>query len=400
MKKFTLSFWFRWVTAIVFIAQFIISWRMWISYERLFPKVFTFGFLEINLPISLEVILMALTCVSLILFALRKLELVSIIVFVLSVFFMVADDLIRFQPWLFLHGILLVFHYVVKDPVHFKRLFILILSGLFIWAGLLKFNISFLTNTWAFLWSGYTDNYQDMLLSTEQLESINSLSELPMRYWKSSIIPITEILAGLLLILPKSRKVGAVLGMLTQIGILFFIGPWAKDWNHVIWPWNIELFIFFLWLVRDKTKLFERVNWLSVVTIVAFFFLPILTFFRMWDNHLSGSLYSGRNPTATLFMPNYEGEVDDMFYSDLIQNREIRNRIVYVNVDLWCMYDLDAPLYPQERYFKRFGEIFSNGIYKDKMCKLELHFKHNFNSKIYVKIMTFYNGSLISEKSI
>lgn len=400
MKKFSLTNWFRWLTVLTFIIQFVISWNMWISVDRLFPKVYTFSFLPFDFSLGFELLLMGLISVSLILFALKKLETLSIVVFVCGMFLMVSDDIIRFQPWIFVHGLLLVLHHFVKDESAFKRLFILIMSGLFVWAGIMKINIAFLTNTWAFLWSGYFDDVSILMLNIEQLTSITSLADLPVKYLSGIIVPIVEISAGLLILFVRTRKVGAILGIGTQLGVLFFIGPWALDWNHVIWPWNIELAIFFLWIWSDKSVVREKVNWLTLAIVVAFFFLPILSFFRMWDNHLSGSLYSGRNPNAVLFLPNYAGELDTMFDAKLLMNREDRKRDVYVNIDLWCMKDLDAPLYPQERYYKRFGEVFSNGLYRDKMCKLEMHFKHNFNSQVYVKIMTFYNGSLISEKSM
>lgn len=118
-----------------------------------------------------------------------------------------------------------------------------------------------------------------------------------------------EALGGLLLLSPRTQRLGALFLISMHGSILLMIGPFGYRWNYVIWPWNFAMMLS-LWALfwrRDSppwptarplgrewwSEVRARRLWLAPAVLLLFGVMPIFSFVGRWDSYPSFSLYSG-----------------------------------------------------------------------------------------------------------
>jgi hypothetical protein len=171
--------------------------------------------------------------------------------------------------------------------------------------------------------------------------------------------------------------------------LLATLGPWSLDWNRVIWPWNVAMAIV-LWLLafRAQAGAVEKSGPLVRLVATSPFFwlialvvalLPILNYFRLWDSHLSGSLYSGNNSEAIFFYDAGDsshlpqgGRQFTYYYPG--------TREEFILIDNWAIGELEAPFYPEERYFRRVGAWMCGHLADTSKGGIRISVKEKFNS--------------------
>src|SRR5262249_47743996 len=122
--------------------------------------------------------------------------------------------------------------------------------------------------------------------------------------------PAIEALIAIGLLTQKFRQAAIYTALAMHSLILVSIGPLGRDYNSVVWPWNLAMCAFLVILFWKTPFLSAReILWPSRapfqrVVLLLLGFLPALSFFNLWDAYLSVSLYAGRRNEVTLFIDN------------------------------------------------------------------------------------------------
>ena len=249
--------------------------------------------------------------------------------------FFVLEDESRLQPWFYQYSFMLAAYCLygwsrigTSDALNACRL---IVVATYFWSGLQKANAGFFEITYPWLvepltarlpdWAGYA------LLSG------------------AYAVPVVEAVIGLGLLTRRFRKPAMVGALLMHAFIMFCVGPLGHDHNTVVWPWNFAMSAFVVILfwrapdepspltILDPGRNFSPGSALRATVLVLFAFMPLFSFFGLWDSYLSSSLYSGASK---------RGYVLEWNGSDW-QGTVIGNLAVQ---------ELNTPAYPEERIFK------------------------------------------------
>lgn len=263
--------------------------------------------------------------------------------------FLLVEDQSRLQPWVYQYLFMLA-------AVGLSGLGVLSMEGAlntcrlvvaftYLWSGLQKANASFVSVVYPWL--------------VEPLATHLPLGVADILSYGAFAVPAAEAAIGVGLLIPQTRKPAAIGAVLMHVLILATLGPWGHDWNSVIWPWNAAMigFVFILFwrsaeepiartILRPRRSLSFEFAFRSVVLIL-FAFMPLLSFFGLWDSYLSASLYSGNIKHGEVVA--WEGSH-------------------WVNTDLsnLSMEGMNEVVYPEERVFKNvFTKLWCDGEYRD-----------------------------------
>lgn len=309
----------------------MLSWELWTS-PRAFPVVPLIeglGLLDPIFRMILFVLSVALMVRPRSRFILPALSIVGIL--------MVCTDLNRLQPWFYQYlflALTLASFDLTKKPADFslnacRALF----CGLYIWAGIQKLNFNFIYETLPWVMAPVAD--------------LRGSLPLPMA---GIACALSEMSIGLLLLFPKTRLWGVGIAVAMHSFILWCLGPAGHNWNTIVWPWNVSMMAFvFILFFRTGTLFVSEIlrprGPMHVAVLLAFFALPLLSFFGKWDAYLSFKLYSGNTQSAEIQL----GE-DDMARLPSEWRAQVNGP--YISLSQWSMAVNNVPAYPEERYFK------------------------------------------------
>lgn len=286
---------------------------------------------------------------------------------------LILSDVTRLQPWLYIH-LFIMGYLVFTEVVSAKRAIILILGLTYVWSGFQKFNVFFAVEIYPWLLQAFDEN--TLKLSTEQLIRAQTEGIIPPELWGAKLAALFELLGGLVLII-FSRKWWAYFApVFMHIFLLLVLGPFGHNFNLVVWPWNLILIGLLIYLALnttpwDKPSILQK-KFYPIYLLVGI--APLLFPFGYWDSHLSGSLYSGQNSFAIFSFDAEEGcscitDSKSAMSTDVsVFNESTQRGEVYL--DNWVIKDVEAPFYPEERYFKAFAK---------KLCDCQ---ENNSNSRL------------------
>ncbi len=276
---------------------------------------------------------------------------IYLIAFFAILFFLLFQDQIRWQPWVYIY-ILVLLPFLLKLEKNSRESVInylqLLFIGIYLWSGIHKFNANFSD----YIVEGFA-RYLFNISTAETLDSIKSFGY---------IFPCIEIFAALFLTMPKTRKIGLFAIIFMHLFIIVYISPLGMNYNYIILPWNIFMIITGILLFYNSKRLLlfrgrTLVHKLLTLFVMLIMFLPALNFFNYWDSYLSFSLYSGK-------IDSYYVLSKDDFSSKQI-NYDIKNYIAtktegqnggILYIDSWANNELHVPMYPEERLFKKIAK--------------------------------------------
>jgi hypothetical protein len=121
------------------------------------------------------------------------------------------------------------------------------------------------------------------------------------------IIPFIEVSIGLSLLTRRFRKVGIVNGIVMHLFILFSFGPLGRNWNSVVWPWNVVMIALILILFWNTDVTFGDIVWRNrllyqKVVLLLFGVLPAFSFIGRWPSDLSLALYTDNLTEANVLI--------------------------------------------------------------------------------------------------
>jgi len=256
----------------------------------------------------------------------------------------------RFQPWVFYYLAILLLCVVglYKDMASIRVLDAarIAVGGMYLWSGLQKLNVTFMGES--FPWF------------TQALWTQGPGYMLSVFIFLGLLVPFLEIALGLGLFARRTRNL-AILGSFGMMAlVLLSLGPLGNNWNAVVWPWNVALFlsvIILFWRTDFTLSTFlirQKTNLLGLVVFAVFWLLPIGNIFGAVDHYLSWSLYSGRPPEAAL--------IGDTFVLESLSPRVEDDRLPFIR---WTLEELQIVPYPEERIFK--------SVFADVCSRLDNH---------------------------
>ncbi|MGG9972645.1 hypothetical protein ACQ33O_12700 [Ferruginibacter sp. SUN002] len=317
----------------------LICWKLWLA-DRLFPLVPPFDFLR--LPAFIHTDLFGASIVALLLLLRyprnRFFQIALITIEVASCLL----DQNRWQPWEYQYIFtLLIFMFNKKNEKDIKPVFIFLLASIYFYSGLGKINPAFLQSIW------YT------LLLSKQFGVSYDLGHNPFIYNAGYLLGLIEIVLGLGLLSKRTRKHSAILLIVMHLIILVIFGPFGLNYDHVIWPWNVAMIAYFIFLLSDdiKEKLSFKILELNrnPLIVVLFGIMPFFSLFGGWDYFLSSSLFSSRPTDLYICLP-INKDVPLNRYSDEGKSPCDSNSSM-INVRQWAFDEMMVPAYPQRRVY-------------------------------------------------
>lgn len=265
----------------------------------------------------------------------------------LTIGFLLVQDVMRWQPWVYLHTLFLI-------PFGFKKItaqqalnfFQVILIGVYFWSGLYKLN------------SGFTEIiFPKMMLQVFHLN-------LTKYNYLGYLIPITEILIAIGFMLKPTRKFAFYLAAFTHLLILVWLSPIGGNGNSVIIPWNVSMIAFtYLCFYKDKIEVFPKTQVLKKsLNVIAFIIilLPGLYKFGYWPYYFSFQLYSGQGKSFYISLPEENFLQQEATFIKACYPFEKFPQKNIIKLSYWSYFELNVPTPPGSKVYQTIIKNFCN----------------------------------------
>jgi hypothetical protein len=254
-------------------------------------------------------------------------------------------DQSRWQPWLYQYLLMLSAFLPgasrAKEGDRALDTCRLVLVALYLWSGLQKLNVTFVTTVFPWL-----------------VEPLTRLLPTPLREWLAGAglaVPLLETTIALALLLPRWRPAAVVLAVALHASVLLLLGPLGHAVNPVIWPWNVAmglLVVLLFWGVPATARQIlrpARRGWQAVVAVLVLV-MPLLSVVDLWDAYLSGALYSGNIREAVIVVTSaVKARLPAEARRHVVTNRTGAELLVVAD---WSMAEVGAPPYPEARVYR------------------------------------------------
>ncbi len=267
---------------------------------------------------------------------------------------LVMFDQVRLQPWIYIYLIMLVpFAFNATGEALLNKYCKIIMTGIYFWSGVHKLNPDFIT--------GYYAEW----LSFIQGRQINMNEFVSLSGYGPGLI---EISVAVLLAIQKTRKAGVWLASVMHIIVCIVVLGQGYQYNSVVIPWNMVMVALTFLVFYGRVDVLsgdsapERIVFPGLAVLLIWL-LPILNFANSWDHYLSFSFYSNK-PSAfyIAIQTDQLSKIDSRFRSYFVNIPGLTGGQI-IDVNRWCVSELNVPFYPEPRVFKRLSRDF---------CKLNI----------------------------
>jgi predicted DCC family thiol-disulfide oxidoreductase YuxK len=333
-------FWSKEILLVALLAAIATAPMLWVS-KRAYPVVPVLTVL----PVLLEIIALAVmtfgAAAALVLPKPRG----ALALLLGGAVVLALGDQTRWQPWFYQYTIMLsvltAWSWRPNDlkaslePLAALRV---VMIGLYAWSGIQKLNATYLSGTF-----GWLVEPLGALLPATWVESLSVLG---------AASPAAEIAIAVGLLFPATRPWATAAAVALHAFILAMLGPWAHNWNSIVWPWNgamIALVVVLFASDRDTRPAAILGTPISVgraVAIAAFIVLPALSLVDRWDPYLSSSLYSRNLRHAAIRL---RSDARQALPADLQPYADDEDVLWPMT---WALDALNVPAYPAVRVYK------------------------------------------------
>jgi hypothetical protein len=326
------------VTLIGWIATKCLTIRLW-GGDRAFPIVPVWEGLR-TVPNSFHLMLLVMALMNMSKLAYRPGR-KGLIVFVLIVEILSCLlDQNRLQPWEY-QFIFLLFIYLSVKPEFVRTLYLMLLAGLYTYSGLHKLNPDFIQVVW-----------KDMICH-RYLQLDPSTSGRWMVQMAGYSIPVIELGAGLCLLAgERIRQQSLSVLIVMHLIILIILGPIGIRHNVSVWPWNGVMMASLLILKFGTEKPSVSALKLSIPVYIVWAFwilLPAFSFIGLWDQYLSGNLYSGKLPRQSICIgDSSQARPMRQFFGTKPAEIGCAGKAA-ISVQQWALRETGVPPYPEKR---------------------------------------------------
>ncbi len=339
----------RIVLSVGFFIGFLSSGKLWLS-ERFFPLTPVASFLPtITAPFDYIFLITLLLLLVLVVF-LQKPSPYVIAFTLLAVFYALFDQsrwLAPFYQYTLMFIVLCLYPWKISDSTgriadQTLTAWRIIIAGIYFWSGINKINPLFFIDVVPWLAE------PTVALVPEFLRGLV--------YALVSLGFLWEMLAGILLLTDRFRKMGIFLAVTMHAFIIFTVGPFGHDWQIIIWYWNAIMVVFVVILFGGVSRISLRetvftrkfIGQKIIIALVAV--APVLHLFNLWDYHLSFDLYSGNSNTALFYLSSTTINTLPVEIKKYI--RTDKNKESVLNVVDWFEGEFNGYPYTEKRIFR------------------------------------------------
>jgi hypothetical protein len=338
-------FWLKTTVILAFCLGLSMSPALWIgprSYP-LAPALLMFSVIDGVVARGLYVALFAFAAIALV--APKPRWLIAAFLAVIAVFCLM--DQTRWQPWVFQYSFLLAaialypWNDTAADGQRALNLARLIVAGTYIFSGLQKINLNFMTNDFPWIVQPITRLFPS---------AFDFLDAFAMA------VPFLQLAFGIGLLTRRFRRAALISAVAMHLFILAMFGPFGLDWNNIVWPWTAAMAIFDILLFAQAPEFsWREIVWpgrdpVHIGAVVLFLMLPSLSFFNLWDSYLSSALYSGNLTEAQIYLTDAgKASLPAAIRSYAVRTSPDTN---VLNLQRWAVEDLNVTPYPETRVYK------------------------------------------------
>lgn len=320
------------IITLAFSAQVLLSYPLWFPHTRTYPTIPTFDFLPVQYAdwftdgLSMMV-LIALGMASITALLRQPMLIMGLVSLVL----LVLEDVNRFQPWVYVYGILLcnIAWCRWRDAPELQLAGLqFTVSMVYFWTGVHKLNVQFVSDVYPWL------------------VGVFPLTEWMQNYPKLGYgMGLMEIGIGLLLLLVRTRRIAVVLGIMMHAIILSILIK--SEWNSVVYPWNVAmmgLLIALFWFPNKVPTFRLKRHRPNLVILLLFGILPSFYLCQKLPVGLSLALYSGTDMECDLIVKKGTAKtcIPTSIHDQFIP---WNSREEILSLDDWGMADLNIPPY-------------------------------------------------------
>ncbi|MBI3410733.1 MAG: hypothetical protein HY040_20540 [Planctomycetes bacterium] len=357
-------FWLKAVLACGLLSGFLLSPKLWLS-SRIYPLSPITSVLP-DVPTPLDWLWFGALLALLVGIAVTPQSRWLILVFVCLAGLLSLWDQSRWQPW-FYHYLFMLSAFAFRfrftrsiatsendgarrgrheaeDAQAILNAGRFIMAATYVWSGLQKCNVSFLTIVYPWLLEPFLP------------ESVRRFA-MP----AGLVVPFLETGIGLGLLVPALRRLALLLVLAMHAALLYCLGPFGHAWNSIVWPWNLAMMALagiLFWRTQDVS--FREIVWPGAsafrwLTLVLFGIMPGLSFLGHWDSYLSAALYSGNGIQAEI---NISEGVYERIPAGIQRYCSKRGERYDVDMIAWSIGELNVPPYPAQRIYRNIARSF------------------------------------------
>ncbi len=259
-------------------------------------------------------------------------------------------DVHRLAPYILVfYTLFALFIFLKTNESLFYQCLLFILSGLYIFSGLHKYNLNFV----------------------KTVAPLFYIHALPINYSVTIGygMATVEVVLGILLFFKPTRTISSCLLIFMHMLILWKLSPWQYGYNYIIVPWNILMILSNLFLMTHVHKARTVVNVghpCMIAVLLLFWLLPGLSQFNKIPENLSFKLYSGNTQNGYV---SFREKISAFKSIDLQPNE----RTMLISLQQLSMQKRGIAFNPEKKYFKivfeRFRESYpsTNKLHFEKL---------------------------------
>lgn len=354
---------------ICFLIGIFITFPLW-HHDRLFPMV-PFYTVFSNVGAGIHYSLLAvflLTIISNVIWEKSWL----IIALIVAIILLVLLDQMRLQPWVFIYFLMFIpfilyFNLKGKADKNISSQMLnyirILLIGTYAWSGLHKFSTEFIENVYPVMMMGlFKVQQESWLIETKEL---------------GYGLAMVEVLIGLGLIFPSTRRWSVLMAIIQHLLIIAWVSPIGGNTNYAILPWNVAmmlLVVFSAYKTNDATRLWpaglNSLKWSTALLVLFVWILPALNIKDKWDAYLSFNLYTER--ISHMFVALRQQAIEEvdpehlkyLAFDNLIDEGKV------IDIELWSFQELNVPVYPSPRVHRVIGRYFCSKVSNEQNLML------------------------------
>jgi hypothetical protein len=347
------------------LAGFALSPKLWLS-SRLYPLTPVWSFISApRSPID-YIIFFALIAL---LIAVSATPRRGLLIAVFTLLALVAlQDQSRWQPWFYQYVAMLLAIALAGPERQAAALntCCLIVAATYIWSGLAKLNPGFTGGTFPWLVGPFLGAWP---MAAQWLARHLAF-----------VVPLIECGVGVGLLTRRLRTAALFSAIAMHVFVLIVIGPLGRNFNAVVWPWNLAMIAFLLILFFRRTEepapqdiIWGRGFAFQKVALILFGVMPALSSANLWDAYLSSALYAGNKNSGVVYVSDdvfdrLPESIEDYVYEDEPDRNDL-------DINQWSLGELNVPAYPEIRIYRNVARQICGYAMDGSGVELVLHGK-------------------------
>lgn len=292
----------------------------------------------------------------------------AIIFFLAATLYLFGCDQNREQPWFYIYWVMLLLNLLPEATA--LAACRLAFSLVYFWAGIQKLNGTFFDEVPAWFVQPAADwGWPNAIVSMMRAGVY--------------LTPFLEVFIAAGVWFRKTRWFAITIAAILHLAALLFLGPIGRDVNRVIWPWNIAMIALLIVLFATKEPSPLAQTWrdlrrssCALLIVGLYGFLPLLSFFGLWDSYLSFALYSYNLANAEIYV-SHSGfaclppKLQAYVYP--VKNYNPALQLPYMfEFPMWAQADMGVPPLPEPRGYLILFQHITTYVTNDDDCLMLL----------------------------